>query len=270
MYVLYCDESNMSERQGDFLIYGGLAIASDRILALSQAIDEIRARAGVPRDFRLKFNPGPDSLSHQEFLRLKQAMVEAATTHGAKLIVYVILHDIATSPDEARRNGINAVCFHFDCLLNRWNGPGLVLIDRFNDQGNQIEAHLTEKFSVGVRGMPYAHEIRLTKIVGFHYSSVGQSHLPSIVDIVLGSLRFAINAHTRNVEKQLQTARKLLGLLEPLFWRDNGAAISELSFLFSPKVIKAPSYREQYQALKDFLGESGIETAQPITAERQY
>ena len=271
MHLLYCDESNIEERAGDFLIYGGLAIDGARALGLSQAIDGTRARARVRRDFKLKFNPGPERLSHEEFIALKQAVIEAAVEHGVKLLVYVILHDIATNPDEARRNGINSVCGHFDWLLNRLGGPGLVLIDRFNDQGNRIAAHLSEKFSAGLRGLPYTPKMRLEHIVGFHYSAVGQSHFPSLIDIVLGSLRFAINTHTRNMQRSMETARRILGILAPLFYQEpEGAAISELSFQFSPKVINVDRYREKYQALKDFLAAAGIDTQQSITADRMY
>jgi hypothetical protein len=271
LHLLYCDESNLQERDGDFLIYGGLVIDGHRSRELSQKIDQIRARAGVHPNFRLKFNPGPPDLPHDQFLSLKQAVIEAAVEHGAKLVVYVILHNIAVNPDEARRNGINTVCYHFDCLLNRFSGPGLVLIDQFSDAGNQIRAHLSEKFAVGIRGLPYTPEMRLKNIVGFHYSVIGQSHFPSLIDIALGSLRFAINAHTRQQIQQLDTARRLLGILEPLFFREReGAPISELGFMFSPKVIRAPRYLEKYGALKDFLTEAGVDTAQPITDERTY
>jgi hypothetical protein len=271
LHLLYCDESNIEERAGDFMIYGGVVFDAARALELSHAIDGLRARARVGRTERFKFNPCPEGLSHERFNALKQAIVEAAIAHGAKVLVYVILHDIATNPDEARRNGVSTVCYHFDCLLNRLRGPGLVLIDRFRDEGNRIDAHLAEKFSVGVRGLPYTREMRLKNIVGFHYSAVGQSHFPSVTDIVIGSLRFAINAHTRNARASLDTARRLLGILAPLFYREpENAPVSELSFLFSPKVIKADRYRQTYQALKDFLAEAGIDTQQPITAERVY
>lgn len=270
MHLLYCDESNMHERPRDFLIYGGLAVSDESALALSQTLDRIRNRFDIPHDFRLKFNPGPDNLSHSEFSQLKQEIIEAAVACEAKLVIYVILHDIATNPDDARRNGINAVCYHFDCLLNRWGTPGLVLIDRFNDQGNQIDSHLKEKFSVGLRGMPYSDEIRLNNIIGFHYSAIGQSHIPSVVDIVLGSLRFALNTKTRELSQHNESADTILKLLGPLFFREGGTSVSELSFQFSPKVIKSEMYREQYQALKDFLSAAGIDTAQPITAQRIY
>jgi len=265
MHLLYCDESNIEERDGDFLIYGGLAIDSARARDLSTVIDQLRRDAGVDRSFRLKFNPGPEALSHEQFIALKRAVIRASIDHGAILIVYLILHDVAVDADTARRNGINTVCFNFDRLLTHFGGPGLVLIDRFNDTGNLIESHLRDKFSVGLTWQSTGEEKRLDNIVGFHYSAVGQSHFPSIIDIALGSLRFAINAHTRGSNEQLPTAHAILKLLEPLFWRSSpGAAISEWSCVFSPKSIRAGQYRVQYQGLKEFLAASGVVTEQSI------
>lgn len=271
MHLLYCDETNLEERAGDFLIYGGLMIDSGRASELSAAIDALRARHNVPRDYRLKFNPGPEGFTHDQFIALKQEVLETTAAHNAHLLTYVILHDIARNPDEARRNGINTVCYHFHCILNRIGGPGMVLIDRFNDEGNVIDGHLREKFTVGLTGMPYAAEMRLPNIVGFHYSTIGQSHFPSLVDVALGSLRFAMNAHTRQQAQHNATARALLNILSPMFWRDrDGQPVPELGFLFSPKAVAVARYREQYQSLKNFLAEGNITTAQQITEQRMY
>jgi hypothetical protein len=265
MQLLYCDESNLEEKSGDFLIYGGVAIDESQAVSLSAKIEEIRTKAKVDRKFDLKFNPGPPDLSHQQFLELKQEIIEAAIAHNVKLLVYAILHDISTNPDTARRYGINTVCYHFDCVLQRANTFGLVLIDRFNDKGNKVDGHLTEKFAVGVTGMRFSPEIRLTNILGFHYSAIGQSHFPSLVDILLGSLRFSFNAHTRNDEKLLETAKKLLGILSPLFHREEGREkVSELGFVLRPQEIKVEAYRQKYSALKEFMGSAGLTIAQMI------
>ena len=48
--------------------------------------------------------------------------------------------------------------------------------------------------------MPYSDEIKLDRIIGIHYSAIGQSHFTSIVDIGIGSFRFCINEHTHNGE----------------------------------------------------------------------
>lgn len=269
MYLFYCDESNLEQRDNEFFVYGGILIPSENAKSLSQTIDELRADIRVPPDFQLKFNPGPAHLSHNQFIELKQTVIQASIEHGCKLIISLISHNIATSPDEARRMEINRVCYHFDCMLNRNESHGLVLIDRFND--GQIDAHLREKFSTGLTGLPYSPTMRLENIIGYHYSAIGQAHFSSIVDITLGSFRFALNAHTRQQAQHLESAQAILGLLSPLFYRPyENEEISELSLSFSPKVIHAPRYLEQYQGVKDFLAGSGIEAKQLITNQRRY
>lgn len=272
MRLLYGDETNLQERAGDFLIYGGLIVDGSNANELSLAIDELRQRHRVPREYQLKFNPGPQSFSNQKFIDLKRELIEVTARMGARIIVYVILHDIASDPDTARRNGINTISYHFHCILNRYEDSGLVLIDRFNDAGNAIDGHLRDKFTVGLTGLPFSREMRLNNIIGFHYSAIGQSHFPGVIDVALGSLRFAINAHTRQSEQQLPTASALLRLLSPLFWRGEGpnAAIPELGFAFSPKSVRVARYREKYQKLKDFLSAGGVITSQQITDQPAY
>lgn len=263
MHLLYCDETNLQERSGDFFVYAGVIVEAARARDLSHRIDAIRATANVPPDYRLKFNPGPAELDHQQFIELKKSIITAAIDANVKLLVSAILHNVATSPDQARRNEINRLCFHFDCFLNRTGGPGLVLIDRFNDK--QIDAHLAEKFSIGLTGMPHSPQLRLSNIVGFHYSAVGQSHFCSLIDVVIGSLRFAINAFTRGENQYMESAKQILSGLEPLFYREtHGTPVSELSFFFSPRSVWWPPLRQKYSALKAFLAASGIDTAQLV------
>lgn len=270
MHLLYCDESNIDEHDGDFLIYGGVMVSSDAAPSLSASIERIREDAGIARDFKLKFNPKPEEMEHARYRDIKQAIIEAAAAHEVGLLSYAILHDISQSPDIARRFGINTVCFHFDCCLMALKSQGLVLIDRFNDEGNAIDAHLTEKFSVGLTDMPYSKEYRLRNILGLHYSAIGQSHFTSLIDIVIGSLRYAMNVHTRQNEGQRESARNLLALISPLFVRRNGGgAVSEYGLTFSPKIVRAERYREVYQSTKDFFAEAGIDIAQEITGERR-
>jgi len=257
MYLLYCDETNLAYRSGDFFVYGGISIPGGQALSLSLSIDAIRKEWVVPPDVRLKFNPGPAHLTHGQFIELKQRIIETSIHHGVKLFTSMILHDIATSPDDARRNEINRICYHFDCYLNRVQSHGMVLIDRFDD--GEVDAHLIEKFSVGIVGFPHTPQMRLRNIVGFHYSSIGQSHFPSIVDIVLGSLRHSINGHTRQDERAIGTASRVLPLLSPLFFREEGhASVSELGLFFSPKEVRKADYKEAYDGLRDFLSRNGI------------
>ncbi|MDX0667240.1 DUF3800 domain-containing protein [Sinorhizobium medicae] len=265
MHLLYCDESNLESRRGDFLLYAGVAIQQDRAPALSAHIDQIRAEAGIPPTFNLKFNPAPPGMLHSDFIGVKQAILASMVEHGVGLLAYAVLHDVARDPDEARRSGINTVLFHFDCLLNRYGeGPGIVLIDRFNDAGNIIDHHLVSKFSEGVTFPNSNGPYRLRNILGVHYSAIGQSHFASLVDIAVGSLRFAINAHCRQEANKLASANNILQLLRPLLIRDNDGRVSELGFMFSPKTVNFPPYRAKYVGLKQFLAAAGIETAQNV------
>lgn len=273
MFLLYCDETNMEEKSGDFLLYAGVSVPPGEAAALSRDIEHARKRRNVPVDFPLKFSPGPKELAHTEFISLKQEILEKAKERGVKLFAYVVLHDIAknTGLDRARLNGINTVLYQFDCYLRRKNSCGIALLDRFNDKGNKIDAHTREKFSTGVLGLPHTPAKRLNNILGVHYSAIGQSQFCSLVDIVVGSLRFAVNAHTRSQIRHNETAAKLLRLLSPLFFREgdstsNADLIPEVGFQFSPKTVSIAKYRQQYQALQTFLTERGVLTAQSYAA----
>lgn len=270
MYLLYCDESNLEEKENDFFVYGGIVIDGARAQSLSSSIDSIRLKYNVPQDFILKFNPGPSHLSHKEFIDLKKEIMSAAIGHGCTFLSSMILHNVSTCAAEARLNEINRICYHYDCYLNRPNSHGLVLIDRFDDK--QIDSHLREKFSVGIMGLPYSKQYRLERIVGFHYSAIGQSHFGSVIDIVLGSFRFAINAFTRGEDKQseekLNTAKILLTQLAPLFLREGaGNYVSEISLFLSPKSVRVQRYRKRYEDVASFLSEHGIATNQYSTIE---
>lgn len=271
MYLLYTDETNLDPSQGDFFVYGGIAIPGEKAGALTERIEAIRAEAKIPPAFVLKFNPSPDHLKHPEFLECKRAIIAAACESGCVFLSSIFLHAIAerTGVDTARRFEINRIGFHFNSFLNRVNDTGLVLVDRFSD--SQIDAHLREKFSIGLTGMPYSKTIRLNKILGFHYSAIGQSHFPSLIDILMGSLRFAINSYTSTDEGRIRTAHTLLALMSPLFFREPGqTAVPSLGINFDPYVIKSAKFRDQYNALKAFFEAAGIVTSQEISEYRRY
>jgi Protein of unknown function (DUF3800) len=269
MYLLYCDESNLQKKDYDFFVYGGLVVEGQAAHLLSLEIDKIRKKMNISKDFLLKFNPGPPSLDHRKFITVKEEIIKAAISYKCIFLTSLILHNVATSPDVARRKEINRICLHYDRYIERLKSHGLVLIDRFEDK--EVDAHLREKFSIGITGpdLPFSKEFRLKNIAGFHYAAIGQSHFVSITDIILGSFRFAINAFTRKEEEKLATAGHILKLLSPLFYRKhNSKCVSELSLFFSPKDVKITEYRNMYKDLASFLSENGIPVAQKFAKER--
>jgi hypothetical protein len=247
VYLLYCDETNLERRDNDFFVYAGLIIPGAAASHLSAAIDGIRANAGILRDFPLKFNPGPAHLDHQQFANVKEQVIQAVVGANCALCTSLILHNVATSADDARRNAINQLSYNFNCHLGNRNDHGIVLIDRFSD--TQIDSHLRDKFSLGVTGLPFTPVMRLERVLGFHYSAIGQSHFASAIDIVLGCLRFSVNAFTRNDAGKLPRAQQFLGMLSPLFLRTpysgpHGPWVTDISLYFSPRTIKSDRYRK--------------------------
>ncbi|MEC7741174.1 MAG: hypothetical protein VYE13_01705 [Pseudomonadota bacterium] len=141
----------------------------------------------------------------------------------------------------------------------------MVMIDRFNDEGNQIDGHLTEKMSAGVHLPHRQGPTRLSRILGFHYSAIGQSHFTSLIDILISSLRWAINVHSRGNEELRPNALDLLGRLSPLFYRDDQGRVPDIGLCFSPMNVRVNAYHRLYVDLRTFLGEAGILSSQKIT-----
>jgi len=236
-------------------VYGGVSIPAANALVLTNAVDVTRQKFSIPRTTLLKFLPVPEGLTHQEYIEVKQEIIKAAVDNDCKFFTSLILHNVAN--ENARLNEINRISYHYNCYLSRKNSHGLVLIDRFSDK--QIDQHLRNKFALGLVGMPFSETMRLKNIVGFHFSAIGQSDMATVIDIVLGSFRFSINAFTRNDDRSLPTARKLLELISPLFVRnDSSGCISRLSLFFSPMDVRWPAHRQRYANLSSFLSDCGI------------
>ncbi len=262
MWLLYADETNLDPKTA-FFVYGGIAVPGDRAGALDDEIDRLRKQLNVPQKYVLKFNPGPEGMSHADFIALKSGVLNAAAAHGASLFVTLTHHGVIKGGDveAARRMAIDRLIIRFDAFMHRQDDRGLVLLDRFSDK--KLDSQLQETLSVGLRGLPYSTEYELKKIVGIHLSAIGQSHFCSLVDVALGSLRFALNAFTSENERQLPTAATLLGLLSPLLLRfDGGSDVHELSLSFSPKNVKSDAYRADYVRLAKFLADHGIVSGQ--------
>jgi hypothetical protein len=260
MYLLYTDEVNIDPASSDFFIYAGVSISDENAGPLSNEIDSLRAKYSYRPEDILKFNTRerPKHIPAGDHRDIKREVLEAAAKYEVILFSSIISHKIATSPEDARRKEINRICYHFDCYLRRKNDFGLVLIDTFQD--SKLSKILREKFSVGIRGLPYSPVYRLERILGFHLASIGSSNFCSIVDIVLGSFRYSINS--RFDPQKLSTVRTLLGQLSLLCIKNSNEKIDEISVFFSPKRIKAHSYLAEYKALHKFLTENGFEAEQ--------
>ena len=260
MYLLYTDETNVDPQTSDFFAYAGVAIPGDRAGQLSSRIDAVRAANGYRADDLLKFNTRerPAHVTPEQHRDAKQQLLAEAGGHGVKLFCSFILHRVATSPEVARLNEINRICLHFNYYLNRVHDHGLVLIDTFPN--NSLFAILKQKFLVGLKGLPYSESYRLDRLLGLHVASIGSSHFCSVVDVVLGSLRYAING--RNDPTRQNVCATLLAQLAPLAVRSAAGAVEELSLFFSPKGIRVQAYLNEYLALHAYLAANGLDCQQ--------
>ena len=269
MYLLYTDETNTDPKRSDFFIYGGVAVSGEHAEAISTKIEGLRRKYGYRAGDILKFNTKekPKHICIDAHRDIKKEIIAVAREFEAVLFTSFILHKIAASPEDARRNEINRICFHFDSFLFQVKDVGLVLVDMFKDE--DLPAILREKFSVGIKGLPYTPVHRLQRVLGFHFSTIGSSNFCSLVDIVLGSIRWAVN--NRDDPSKEPVVKELLQQVSPLLIRFGQAdKVSELSLFFSPKVIKAKTYLEEYNKLYECLAANGIIGAQHPTNERTY
>jgi len=268
MYILYADETNYDSTGNDFFIYGGVSIESDKAASLSSCIDSLRDKYGYKPLDPLKFNTRerPTYITPDRHREIKKEIIESAVAHDVKLFVSFIYHDIAKSPDAARRNEINRICYHFNCYMNWRNDHGLVLLDNFQD--DQLSEILKEKFSVGLIGLPYSQHYRLERILGFHLASIGSSHFCSVIDVVIGAIRFVVNS--RNDRHKEKVCLTILKQIQPLFIKDSSGAIDEISLFYSPKVVKADKFYQKYVELNKFLEKAGINSRQKPSQTRNY
>jgi len=263
LHLLYTDEVNVDPEKSEFFVYAGVAIPGENAAALSADIEALRKRNGYKPGDVLKFNTveRPAHIQPAQHQNAKRELMEAAAKHGVKLLASFLLHNIVKDGDvdQARRNEINRVSFHFNAWLQRVNDCGLVLIDTFTDAN--LTNHLREKFAIGVTGnLPFSKLLPLDRILGYHLASIGTSHFTSVIDVVLGGLRYAVNGR----KEDRPVCKTLIRQLAPLCIAEGlkGNKASELSINWSPKGIKHPPYLAQYRELCAFLRENGIDPAQ--------
>jgi hypothetical protein len=203
LYPLYSDEVNVNPADSEFFVYAGIAIPGDRAGLLSANIEGLRTKFGYRTKDILKFNTveRPKHIDAKTHLEIKREVMKAVAHYDAKLFASFLLHKIAKGPDQARRNEINRICFHFNAFLQRVDGHRLVLLDTFID--SELNPILREKFSIGVKGLPYSATLRLDRILGFHLASIGTSNFCSVIDIVLDSLRYAIDCRTDTSKQKI-------------------------------------------------------------------
>jgi hypothetical protein len=259
--MLLTDETNVTEKDGDFFIYGGLVMTPEVAAKLHAAVEQIRHKYGYQDGDQFKFQTKsrPEQVSIEDFAKAKAEANQAILEHGAVVMIYVVLHHLARnqSIETMTEWALNSLLYHFDSkFLSEKNDVGAVCIDRL-DPG-QAYVYMKDKFANGVT-FPSGTKVKLRRVIHYSMSSDGASHLSSLTDIALGSVRYAVNFATGHGKEEV--ARKVLQPVAEAMWhklKPNGEhQVGGYGFIQYPQSIKVDAYRERYDALARRLGELG-------------
>lgn len=259
MHWYVTDETNNNFVSGNFFIYGGLVLTDEQVLLVTDAVAEIRQKYGYVRGDSFKFHTRsrPAAVSISDSKKAKKELVETLERLGVRMIVYVILHDIAKAQsDEVRMNwALNTVTWAYHRLLEMESARGFFMMDRADEQ----HAHLAELFQLGIdidgKRVPVDD-----RVIGLGMTSDNASHLSSAVDIALGGFRYCVNAAVGDGSEAV--AADILPPLARMIWSHEVGGVKyvrNFGFHSMPKgTIKstrfATIYDGLYQKLNTYTG----------------
>ncbi len=260
LFWFHVDETNVSVKDGEFLIVGGLVLTGTQIMNVDLAIDFIRKHYGFNQSDAFKFNTKsrPSQVSIEDFARAKELAISLLEPLGIRMIVYVVLHDIAKSKtqEEVMSMAFNSLFAHFDMrFLDAHQSKGVVCIDRLSDQF--AFKYLQDKHQAGVT-FAGGREQQLERIMHYSVTTDGASHISSLVDIALGAFRYCVNlSNSPQKDEKLEIANRMLRPLSQALWsgeKDGQRVITGFGYLPHPRGgIRVDAYRLKYETLAQDL-----------------
>lgn len=263
MHTFMTDETNKNFVAGQFFIYGGLVATDEQLIAVHEAVAGIRDKYGyLPGDsFKFHTHSRPSQVTVGNAKAAKQEVVERLGQIGVRMIVYVILHDIAQSKSESEvmNYALNTVAARYHRLLEIEQSHGLMVIDRADDQ----HGHLENLFQHGIKIDGWSMRLD-DRILSFAMTSDNTTHLSSAVDIALGAFRYCVNTaggHGRDV-----VATDIFPPLAELVWGIDVNGIKQVGgygYVARPQNIRVPAYANKYaqlgRALENYSNASASE-----------
>lgn len=193
MYTLLGDESNRTSIDGEFFIYGGLVVETEKLGELSQGVSNLRTEYRVPIGHPLKFSLSamPEGWEREQFHNLRSEVLRLVTKLGGKMLIYVVLHSVARtrSAEEVQRMGMNSILNRYASVLERQNTWGLAMLD----QDNLIFKNIREIHRDGIliNGEKVSLAPQIASVLAFDANG---SHLASVADIAVGAFRYCVNS----------------------------------------------------------------------------
>ncbi|ACV77913.1 hypothetical protein [Nakamurella multipartita] len=266
MYWFHVDETNTDPKQGTFLIHGGLVMSAAQMQQVHAIVGGVRSNYGFgPSDsFKFQTASRPQHIPIPAWNAAKNVVLQAAASLGIEMLVLVTHHDIASGINSKRKMeyAMNRVLMHYDrSYLNSKSSVGAVCFDRI--EGKDGYPYLKRRFQEPLE-LPSGFKPPLERVIHYSMSCDGASHISSLVDIALGAFRFCANyvaPASIGTKGSQQAAETLRGLIVPLLWGFSfGRGVKtfrEFGFIWSPRQIQVPRYREDYEQLTDWFEERG-------------
>ncbi len=238
-----------------FLIFAGVFYPAGELSKLHTKVAELRKNYGYEPQDLLKSSPGtkPDQVSRDGHKDIKNDILALAAETGCKVCCYVTPHAIAKNQtlEKKLQYGTNTLLIKFEQFLRENQcDAGMAFFDQTTDYSQ--DQYLKEVFDLGLE-FPNGRRKKLERIVAIDSTSIGQSHLTSITDIVVGAFRFVANEPDKNVVGKIltQSLEKIMsGIME-----GNTLNASERGLCIRPKKIDHPDHQADIAAFRNRLEE---------------
>lgn len=264
--LLFGDETNTTASDGDFFIYGAVAVSPDALFEAHDLIGRIRVKYGFKSEDAFKFHTRSRP-AHMDFDTWNAAkaelLEEASKINELDLLTYVVLHDIAKGVGAAgtAEFALNVILSHFDKrYLPDKGARGIVSYDRLDLLGF---AYLKDRLTKPLK-TPTGHEYYLNNTLLLSQTCDGASLMSSLVDISLGAFRYCVNTTTGQGKDEI--ARAMFPNIARMMWGPHqikeGRSVRQVGghgFLRYPKQVIVPSYKARYDELAAQLTSYGVE-----------
>ncbi|XVV05287.1 hypothetical protein ACQPW3_07805 [Actinosynnema sp. CA-248983] len=258
MYIFVTDETNLEpSKEGIFFIYGGLIIPADKMAELDQRIDTIRETYSFNDTDQLKFDTRarPQHITIADYTKAKEEVVAACHDIGARLIVKLVLHEIAKNKTKTElvEFALNTVLIAFNNkYLVEQDSYGVVVVDRLPK--DTAYTFLRTKFQEGLNFEDSGNKIKLNRVLMYATTCDGASHISSAVDITLGAFRYVVNSRDKDGGNDIP--RKIFPQVAGLMYaKVKGGAhyIADRGMILRPKHVSHPPYKAEYKSLINYL-----------------
>lgn len=253
VHLFIVDETNRDYVADHFFIVGGLVFTEPQVELIDAAVREVRSKYGYLPGDSLKFdtNTRPSQVTIAQAATAKAELITKLHVAGARLIVYVVLHDLCkTQSYDVRMNfALNTLTYAYFTLLKEETATGIMLMDRDNDRFEHLETLFQHGLDISGSKVGVDGKIRL-----FGMTNDNASNLSSAADVAIGAFRYCVN--TAGGWGKDTVAKQMFPTLAKIMWgveRQGVKHVGGYGYHARPKQVRVPRYQNLYSNLIESL-----------------